>query len=80
VWLEINSSPERLDLNGDLIRTARSLGARFTISTDAHHPRHLSNIRYGLRTARRAWLGPGDVLNTLPVDEFAAALNKKRQP
>ena len=78
VWLEINASPERLDLHGTLIRTAKAKGARFTISTDAHHPRHLESMKYGVLTARRGWLGPNDILNTLPVDEFAAALQSKK--
>ncbi len=74
VWLEINASPERLDLNPTMLRQARARGARFTISTDAHHPKHLLNMRYGVTMARRAWLGPDDILNTLPVEEFAHAL------
>ncbi|HEX3878538.1 MAG TPA: DNA polymerase/3'-5' exonuclease PolX, partial [Bryobacteraceae bacterium] len=74
VWLEINASPERLDLSGAMARTAKAKGAKFTISTDAHHPKHLGSIRYGVVTARRGWLGPNDVMNTLPADAFAAAL------
>jgi DNA polymerase (family 10) len=77
VWLEINASPERLDLSGAMARTAKAKGARFTISTDAHHPSHLASMRYGVLTARRAWLGPGDIMNTLPEDAFAAALQSK---
>jgi DNA polymerase (family 10) len=77
VWLEINSSPERLDLSGAMARAAKSKGARFTISTDAHHPKHLAGMRYGVLTARRGWLGPRDVVNTLPAAEFAAALQSK---
>ena len=77
VWLEINASPERLDLSGPLIRSAKAKGARFTISTDAHHPKHLGSMRYGVVTARRGWLGPGDIMNTLPADEFAAAIQAK---
>ena len=77
VWLEINASPERLDLSGAMTRTAKAKGARFSISTDAHHPKHLANIRYGVVTARRGWLGPDDVMNTLPADAFAAALRSK---
>ncbi|HWB86960.1 MAG TPA: DNA polymerase/3'-5' exonuclease PolX [Bryobacteraceae bacterium] len=77
VWLEINASPERLDLNAAMIRTAKAKGARFTISTDAHHPRHLDSMRYGVLTARRGWLGPGDILNTLPVAEFEARLKTR---
>jgi DNA polymerase (family 10) len=77
VWLEINASPERLDLNGPLIRSAKAKGAAFTISTDSHHPRHLASMRYGVTTARRGWLGPNDIRNTLPVDQFAAALHSR---
>jgi DNA polymerase (family X) len=77
VWLEINASPERLDLSGPLIRSAKAKGARFTISTDAHHPKHLGSMRYGVVTARRGWLGPGDIMNTLPADGFAAAIQAK---
>ena len=77
VWLEINASPERLDLHGALIRSAQAKGAKFTISTDAHHPKHLAGIRYGVVTARRGWLGPSDVMNTLPLDAFARAIQAK---
>jgi DNA polymerase (family 10) len=77
VWLEINASPERLDLHGTLIRTAKAKGARFTISTDAHHPKHLDSMQYGVLTARRGWLGPSDIMNTRGADEFAAALKTR---
>jgi DNA polymerase (family 10) len=76
VMFEINASPERLDLSANMARTARSKGARFVINTDAHHPKHLFNMRYGVATARRAWLGPSDVLNTLPVEELKAQLSR----
>ena len=77
VSLEINASPERLDLDGTLIRTAKTKGAKFTISTDAHHPQQLANMRYGVVTARRGWLGPDDILNTRGADEFARAIQAK---
>ena len=77
VWLEINSSPERLDLNGHMVRSARAKGARFTISTDAHHPSHLAGMRYGVVTARRGWLEASDVMNTLPLNQFTAALRTR---
>jgi DNA polymerase (family 10) len=76
VWLEINSSPERLDLKDAHIRAAKAKGARFTISTDAHHPNHLRGMRYGVMTARRGWLGSGDVVNTLRIEDFEKALNR----
>ena len=74
VALEINASPERLDLNGPLLRTAKSKGVRFTISTDAHHPKHLLNMSYGVTMARRGWLEASDILNTLPFDQFRQAI------
>jgi DNA polymerase (family 10) len=77
VRLEINASPERLDLNAVLARAARAKGARFTVSTDAHHPRQLAQMRYGVLTARRAWLRAGDILNTLPLEGFEAALRAR---
>jgi DNA polymerase (family 10) len=74
VWLEVNASPERLDLPGDLVRSAKRRGCRFTISTDAHRPGHLHNMRYGVTTARRGWLEAGDVMNTRPLQQFEAAI------
>ena len=76
VWMEINSSPERLDLRASLIRRARALGCKFVISTDAHHPKHLANMRFGVRMARRGWLGAGDVVNTMPLAAMAAAIGR----
>jgi len=74
VRFEINASPERLDLDPGLLRAAKARGAKFSIGTDAHHPKHLANMRYGVTVARRAWLGASDILNTSPVDEFAKAI------
>jgi DNA polymerase (family X) len=76
VYLEINASPERLDLSATLIRTAKAKGCKFVISTDAHHPKHLANMSYGVRMARRGWLEAGDILNTRSADEFAKAIRK----
>jgi len=77
VYLEINASPERLDLGSAMIRAAKAKGCKFVISTDAHHPKHLLNMSYGVRMARRGWLEPGDVLNTLPLSEFENSIRKK---
>jgi len=77
VYLEINGSPERLDLAGSFVRTAKGLGAKFAISTDAHHPKSLGiNMPYGITVARRGWLEAGDVLNALPLEQFARAIAK----
>lgn len=71
---EINASPERLDLPSHFVRSAKAKGCRFTISTDAHRPSHLQNMRFGVVTARRGWLESSDILNTRPLAEFRAAL------
>jgi hypothetical protein len=47
------------------------------ISTDSHNALHLPFIRYGVATARRGWLEKSDVINTLPVEQFLAALRPK---
>ncbi len=75
VWMEVNASPERLDLHAVLLKRAKSFGVKFTIATDAHHPKHLANMKYGVKMARRGWRRPRDVMNTLPASEFAAALH-----
>lgn len=77
VALEINASPERLDIHASLIRTAKHVGCRFVIDTDAHHPKHLRNMRFGVKMARRGWLEKGDVLNCLPLKKFEAAIARR---
>jgi DNA polymerase (family 10) len=79
IALEINSQPERMDLDGMSAHKARQAGARFTISTDAHSSRQLSMGGFGIGMARRAWLGPGDVLNALPLDGILAHLAERRR-
>jgi DNA polymerase (family X) len=74
VAVEINAQPERLDLSDRLAMRARELGARLVISTDAHSVANLAFMRHGVAQARRAWLEPGDILNTLPLDRFLASL------
>jgi len=76
VWMEINASPERLDLHAALLKRARAHGVRFTISTDAHHPKHLANMRYGVTMARRGGLTCEDVMNTRGAAEFAALIGR----
>jgi DNA polymerase (family X) len=76
VCFEVNASPERLDLHDTLLRQAKARGVKFMISTDAHHPKHLLNMRYGVKMARRGWLEPGDVMNTLPLEQFEQFVRK----
>ena len=79
VWLEVNSSPERLDLSANNIRAAKAKGAKFVVSTDSHHPKHLLNLRYGVLTARRGGLTAEDILNTASAAAFAEALARSRK-
>jgi DNA polymerase (family 10) len=76
VHMEINASPERLDLDPAHVRHAKSKGVKFVISTDAHHTRHLANMKYGVLTARRGWLEAADVLNSLDAAAFRKAMRR----
>ena len=79
VALEINCQVDRLDLNDIHARLARDRGVRVVISTDAHSVAALGNLRWGVQMARRAWLGPDDVLNTRDVDTLRALLRRNRR-
>jgi DNA polymerase (family 10) len=74
VAMELNSYPDRLDLSDVHLRLAKHHGAKIVINTDSHHTSHMEKIRYGIKQARRAWLTKEDVLNTLPMAEFARAM------
>ena len=74
VAIEINGDPYRLDMEPRWIREARRRGLRFVISSDAHSVAALDNVRWGVDMARRGWVRPGEVLNTLGPAEFRAAV------
>lgn len=76
VAMELNSYPERLDLNDRHLRMAKERGVKIVINTDSHHTSHMAKIRYGVLQARRAWLTKEDVLNTLPVAKFLSSLSR----
>ena len=76
--VEINSSAERLDLNDVHARRAGELGVPIVISTDTHYLSELENIDLGVGMARRAWIGPEQVLNTRPLDELLAWAQRGR--
>ena len=65
--VEINCSPERLDLNDVHARRAAELGIPIAVSTDTHYLSELGNLDLGIALARRAWVGPSQVLNTRPL-------------
>ena len=70
VAMEINSHPDRLDLNDELAKMAKDMGVKIVISTDAHHKEHFQNMRYGIAQARRGWLTKADVVNTLLLSKL----------
>jgi DNA polymerase (family X) len=72
--IEINGDPYRLDLPPEHVRQARRRGIKFVISTDAHGVGDLENLSYGVAMARRGGVRRSEVLNTLPVDAFMAAV------
>jgi len=76
VAMELNAYPDRLDLCDRHLRMAKERGVKVVINTDSHHTSHMEKIHYGVLQARRAWLTPGDVLNTLPAEKFARAMKR----
>lgn len=77
--LELNANPMRLDLNDVHCRLAKEAGVKIAINVDGHQTAELANMAYGIGQARRGWLEPGDVLNTLPLPELLAYLRRIRE-
>lgn len=73
--LEINSSPWRLDLNDTNAKRAKEHGVMLAINTDTHAIDHLDNIEFGINMARRAWIEPDDVLNTMSLKQIYSRLD-----
>jgi DNA polymerase (family 10) len=77
--LEINGNPDRRDLNDVHARAAARAGVMILIDSDAHRVATLENMRWGVASARRAWLTPPNVANTRPWSEFAKLAKQARQ-
>jgi DNA polymerase (family X) len=77
VAMECNSYPDRQDLTDIYLRMCKERGVKVVISTDAHNVIHLPFIRHGVTMARRGWLEKTNVINSLPADQFLAALRPK---
>jgi DNA polymerase (family 10) len=77
VAMECNAYPDRLDLNDVHLRMAKERGVKIVISTDSHSTANLRFMKYGVITARRAWIEKNEVINTFPTDEFLGALRAK---
>jgi DNA polymerase (family X) len=69
-FLEINANPNRRDLPDVEARAAAEAGVKLLIDSDAHGVGTLANARYGIATARRAWLTKEQVANTRPWSEL----------
>jgi DNA polymerase (family X) len=69
--IEINAAPDRRDMNEIHARAAAQAGVMVLVDSDAHSARNFGLLRYGIATARRAWLTPAQVANTRPWAEFA---------
>lgn len=76
--VEINSSWQRLDLNDVHARRAQELGVPIAINTDTHYIDNLESMHFGVATARRAWISPGQVINTHPLQKLLAFSSSSR--
>jgi DNA polymerase (family 10) len=72
--LEINSFPDRLDLDDTHIKLAKEHGVQFVLGTDSHSINHLDFMRFGIATARRGWLEKKDILNTYSIKDIEKIL------
>jgi DNA polymerase (family 10) len=72
--MEINASPDRLDLKAEHVRMGVDLGVIFAVNTDSHRTWQFANLRFGVQTAIRGWVESGQVINTLHYAELMAFL------
>lgn len=77
--LELNSYPDRLDLNDLNCRLAGENGVRIAVNTDSHRPADLAYMKFGIGTARRGWLTKNDVINTLSLERLLGFVSLKRK-
>lgn len=75
--LEINSSPDRLDLKDQDVRRAAEMGIKICINTDAHDIVRMEDMKYGVATARRGWIERNDVINTMDSEQLRKFLKKR---
>jgi len=75
--LEINSHPDRLDIDEHVARRAKEMGIKIAINSDAHHQQDLNLVKYGVKNARRGWLEPENIINTWNIERLWSFLKKK---
>lgn len=76
--MELNASPDRLDLCDVHLRMAKRHGVRICIATDAHEATQMNFMRWGVATARRGWISAADVINAQPLDTMLKLLKRAR--
>ena len=72
IFVEVNGTPDRLDLSESLMQVAVETGAKLIVNTDSHQKEHLNYMRFGIFNARRGWVQAQYVVNTLPWKKFSA--------
>jgi DNA polymerase (family 10) len=75
-FLELNSQPQRLDLDDTGCRIAAAQGVMISIASDAHRPEDFALLDFGVTQARRGWLEPHNVLNALPLEKLRPILRR----
>ncbi|MDO8555444.1 MAG: DNA polymerase/3'-5' exonuclease PolX [bacterium] len=76
--LEINTYPDRLDLNDAYIKKAVEAGVKLSLGTDSHSKNQLPNMKFGILQARRGWCEKSDIINTLPFEKFIGLFRKPK--
>lgn len=79
VFLEINSTPRRMDLNGENVKKAIDSGCRLSLGTDAHSLNQLETLNLGVLCARRGWAEKKDILNCWDLPKIEKALAKDKR-
>jgi len=76
VVLEVDASPERLDLKDTHVREALKAGCKIAVNSDAHNTNQLRYMRFGIITARRGWATAKDIVNTWPLKQLSKVFRK----
>jgi DNA polymerase (family 10) len=77
-WIELNATPQRLDLDWRLWHMAQRKGVKCVINCDAHHNKAAEYLKLGISVARKGWLTASDIINTVPLPQLQAALKQKQ--
>jgi DNA polymerase (family 10) len=75
-FLELNSQPQRLDMDEAACRLAAGHGVLVSVASDAHRPEDFADLEWGVTQARRGWLGAAQVLNTMPAGRLKELLRR----